>query len=507
MNTCFPIKPNNHSSGHAEPVPKYPFPISEDYLKEIFHDCVDLFSQSVSIPAASPYTISIYWMDGLIDNALFSEQILRPLTDPDCWNSCPTAQTLFSYIASGLLRGTGLRTVASMDALVGELLAGHCALLFPNTDSVICFDVRSINMRAISEPSLEKTVKGAKEAFIESMKVNVTLLRRKLQSPKLKVISLKVGRKSNTPVSILYIEGVAKAETVEQVQENLSALDIDGLITCGYLEQYLVSSPRSLFPQLLHTERPDTFTAMLLEGRVGILTEGIPVGFLVPAPLSRFMQVSEDSAQQYWVASMLTFIRYVALLLATLLPAVYVAISMYHQEMIPTQMLSSMIEAKQKVPFSTGVEVLGMLISFELLQEAGLRLPNPVGDTVSIIGALIVGQAAVEAHIVSPIAVIIVAFSSISACILPCQDLSAAVRVLRLSCVLLAMGSGMFGVAALSGLLIWYLCTVETYGVCYLAPFVDDTWHGWVRSLFRRPLRRNRFRDQFASGFDNRRTK
>ena len=493
--------------GHEPSVPKYPFPVSDAYLREIFHDCVDLFSQTVTIPAPSPYSITLYWMDGLVDNIVLAEDILRPLTDPDRLFSAATPQALFTCIAGGQLYGTGLKLCHSTDVVVSELLVGHCVILFPHTADCIAFDVRSVNMRSISEPTLEKTVKGAKEAFIESMKVNITLLRRKLQTPKLKVVTLKVGRKSSTPVSIIYIEGVAKEDTVQRLRQNLDTLDIDGLITCGYLEQYLVSSPRSLFPQLLHTERPDTFTAMLLEGRVGLLTEGIPVGFLVPAPLSRFMQVSEDSAQQFWVASMLTFIRYAALLLATLLPAIYVAISMYHQEMIPTQMLSSMIEAKQKVPFSTGVEVLGMLISFELLQEAGLRLPNPVGDTVSIIGALIVGQAAVEAHIVSPIAVIIVAFSSISACILPCQDLSAAIRILRLSCVLIAMGTGMFGVAALSGLLIWYLCTMESYGVCYLAPFVDDSWHGWVRSLFKRPLWRNRFRDKFAAGYDNRRSK
>ena len=201
---------------------------------------------------------------------------------------------------------------------------------------------------------------------------------------------------------------------------------------------------------------------MLLEGRVGILVDGLPVGFVVPATLSRFMQVTEDTAQHFAVASMLVMLRYIALLAGLLLPGLYVAIALYHQEMIPTELLTSVIDAKQKVPFSTSIEVIGMLIAFELLQEAGLRLPSPVGDTVSIIGALIVGQAAVDARVVSPIAVIIVAFSGISSYTLPSQDLASAVRLGRFAMVIAAALAGIFGVTALFLLGIHHLCTIES---------------------------------------------
>lgn len=492
---------------HPQDKPEYPYPITKEYIEEIFHDCSDLMFRSISLPTNFPCEIEICWIDGLVGNITLAEDVLRPLTNSQRIGTFTDITQVYDHIAHGAVYAGCINERTSTDDVIRDMLAGHCALLFTDTCPTITFDVRSTNMRSISESTLEKTVKGAKEAFIESMKVNNTLMRRKLLTPKLKITMSRIGRKSNTPVSVLYIEGVAKEDVVQQVNQQLASIDIDGLITAGYLEQYIVSNPHSMFPQLLHTERPDTFASMLLEGRVGILIDGIPVGFAVPAPISRFMQVSEDTAQHFIVSSLLVLLRYTALIIATLLPGIYVAISMYHQEMIPTQILSSMIEAKQKVPFTTAAEVVGMLIAFELLQEAGLRLPNPVGDTVSIIGALIVGQAAVDARIVSPIAVIIVAFSSISSYTLPCQDLSGSVRVIRLLCVLAAMIGGMFGVAALMAILIWYLCTMETYGVSYMVPFVDDGWHGWVRSLIRRPLWRNKFRDRFASGFDNRRSK
>ena len=204
---------------------------------------------------------------------------------------------------------------------------------------------------------------------------------------------------------------------------------------------------------------------------------------------------------------MLVLLRYTALVTALLLPALYVAIAMYHQEMIPTQMLTSVINAKQQVPFTTAIEVLGMLAAFELLQEAGLRLPNPVGDTVSIIGALIVGQAAVDARVVSPIAVIIVAFSGISSYTMPSRDLASAIRLLRFANVLAAAMGGIFGVATALALTVWHLCTIESYGTSYLHPFVDDSGDGWLHSLLRLPLWKEKFRDRKIAGFDRRKQK
>ena len=230
----------------------------------------------------------------------------------------------------------------------------------------------------------------------------------------------------------------------EELQSRLERIDLDGLMNTGDLEEYLLekSSP---FPQLLATERPDRFAMELLQGRAGLLVDGLPLGFLLPATLAETLRVPEDTAAHYTVASVLTLLRYLALFLSVLLPALYVAVTMYHQEMVPTRLLLSIIQSKQDVPFSTAGETLGMLVAFELLQEAGLRLPATIGQSVSIIGALIVGQSAVEAKVISPVVVIVVAIAGITGYTMPNQDMAAALRLCRFGMVILSVGLGLFG--------------------------------------------------------------
>lgn len=482
-------------------------PISKAYLEEIFHDCSDFMVREICIGEIPTLPLWVCWIDGLTSGSNISADILRPLTSPQRFEFVADYSQAFREIYKGAVHNFNAKAYTKTDDVVSDLLSGSCVLIFDSLRKAIAFEVRSTFMRSVDQSTLEKSIKGSKEAFIENIRVNTCLVRRKLKTPRLKNLNHTVGKKSDTYVSILYIEGVAKSDTIDAVNKQLSQIDIDGLLVPGYLEQYLTNRPRSPFPQLLHTERPDTFCSMLLEGRVGILVDGLPVGFLVPAPLSQFMLVTEDTAQHFAVASMLVLLRYVALLVGLLLPGLYVAVAMYHQEMIPTEMLSSVITAKQQVPFSTAMEVIGMLIAFELLQEAGLRLPNPVGDTVSIIGALIVGQAAVDARVVSPIAVIIVAFSGISSYTMPSQDLASAIRILRFGLVLSATAGGIFGFTAFLTLIIWHLCTIDSYSVSYLHPFVDGGRQGWLRSLIRRPLWNDQFRDKKIAGLDLRKQK
>ena len=488
----------NNTSDKSETIPS----LSLKEVQGIFLDCSDFMIREVYVGEQKEWAVWLCWIDGLASGTDISDTILRPLTDPARFEHCTDYAHVYREIYKGAVHNFTAETITDSPALAEELLNGSCGLIFPKLRKAISFEVRSTFMRSVDRSTLEKSVKGSKEAFIENIRVNTALVRRKLKTPKLKTQTLTIGEKSDTYLTILYIDGAARRDTVLQVQNRLSKLDIDGLLVPGYLEQYIVDSPRSPFPQLLHTERPDTFASMLLDGRVGIMVDGLPVGFVIPATLSRFMQVMEDTAQHFAVASALVLLRYIALFAALLLPGLYVAIAMYHQEMIPTELLTSVIDAKQKVPFSTAVEVIGMLIAFELLQEAGLRLPNPVGDTVSIIGALIVGQAAVDARVVSPIAVIIVAFSGISSYTLPSQDLASAIRILRFLTVLAAALAGIFGVSLLFTLIIWYLCTMESYGIAYMHPFVDNNGNGWLRSVLRFPLWKDLYRDQKIAGFD-----
>ena len=338
--------------------------------------------------------------------------------------------------------------------------------------------------------SIAALLLGAKDAFVESVRVNTALLRRRVGKPSLKLWETMLGSETKTRVDILYIEGEAPPEQVERIKARLSLPDIPAVLAAGDVEQYLAGTPRGIFPQVIHTERPDRFVLGLARGKIGVLCDGLPIGFLLPAALPDMLRVQEDRARHAAVATALVLLRYLALFLSLALPALYVAIAMYHQEMIPYKLLQNVIDSKQSVPFSTAAETLGMLLSFELLQEAGIRLPDPVGQTVSVIGALIVGQSAVEAKVLSPIVIIVVAMAGIAGYAQPSQELGAAIRLWRVALVLGAVVLGLYGVMAGLMLLLWQLCDTENLGVSYLSPLTDSRPGSLRRAFLRPPLRK-----------------
>ena len=407
---------------HPRRLPFHPLPLTADSLKQLFSDCADFECRAVCLGLDPERTVTVCWLDGMVAGDLVAEDIIRPLTSAPRQRDAASPADALARVLSGAVYSHAARLRDTLDQVAEDLNHGCCALLPEGAGQAVCFEVRSACVRAVAEPTLEKSLKGAKDAFVETLRTNTALVRRRLATPGLKLKELSVGRRSHTRVALLYLEGVAAPETVEELRRRLESLDVDALTATGILEEALIDAPHSPFPQLLHTERPDRFAQYLLEGRAGVLVDGLPIGLVAPVTLADFMRVTGDSCNHYLIATALTLLRWLALGLSMLLPALYVAVALYHQEMIPTRLLLSVIEAKQNVPFSTALEILGMLISFELLQEAGLHLPNPIGDTVSIIGALIVGQSAVEARVVSPIAIIVVAFAGIAGYTLPSQD-------------------------------------------------------------------------------------
>ena len=490
---------------HPEKNPKYPGPLTPEGLTSVFTGCGDYETREV-MPGLLPGfgRVTLCWLDGLVDGTAVSEDVLRPLTDLGRTISAHSPEQLMEILERGAAYSYTVRRRDTLDGVVSDLVNGFCVLLFA-TGAALSFETRTRLSRSVGEPSIEKAIKGGKDAFVELLRTNTSLVRRKLRTPELKVTQTVVGRLSGTGVALLYIEGVARQEIVSEAQRRIGDIDIDGLLAAGDLEEYIVDSPNSPLPQLLHTERPDTFAIHLLDGRVGILVDGLPVGFLLPADLAAFLRVPEDSAMHFSVASLLTLLRWIALGLSLLLPAAFVAISMYHQEMLPVKLLLSMTAAKQNVPFSVATEVVAMLLAFELLQEAGLRLPDPVGQTASIIGALIVGQSAVEARVVSPIAVIVVALSGISGYTMPSQDFGSAIRLARLLLVAVAAALGLYGVITAFALLVWYTAGLESFGQAYTAPFTGSDAGALARVLLKRPNRANKLRAAHLAGRNRRR--
>ena len=483
---------NAHTAAEKEffPNPK----ISLESIKNTFANCDDFAFREVW-PGDRPISgISICWLDGMVSGDAVSEQVIKPLTDPQRFPIAGDLSECMELIVHGGIYSHAVKERSSLDDVISDIVSGYCALIFDSAARAITFEVKTSNSRSISEPTIEKTVKGSKDAFVETLRTNTSLIRRKLRTPDLKICQYSVGRRSSTQVAVLYLDSIANSRIVSEAKLRIQSIDIDGITAAGSIEQYIVDCPRSPFPQLLHTERPDKLASELLSGRVGIIADGLPLAFITPATLSQFMRVGEDRSQHFLVASVLTLLRWLSMFLTILLPAALVAISMYHQEMIPFKLMTSMIDAKQQVPFSVAIEVLSMLVAFGLLQEAGVRLPNPVGDTVSIIGALIVGQSAVEARVVSPVAVIVVATAGICGFTQPSQDLSAALRLIRLITVLLAIALGMYGIMLGAALFIWHLCTLESCSISYTAPLSDGGLINSLKTFVQLPLWRDKRR-------------
>jgi len=490
----------NKSLLSVSPASVLPVPPSSTALRGIFSDCVDFQMRELRLGLDPEKRVSICWLEGLVSAETVTEDVIRPLTNlarlPD---DADSRQSLTRILAGAVYNCSACRR-EKIDDVVADLTHGSCALLFDGAGQAVCFETRSECARAVGEPTLEKSIKGARDAFVETLRVNTALVRRRLCTPRLKIRERSLGRSTGTRVAVLYLEGRADPAVVSELCRRLDGIDAEGVLATGILEESLSDAPRSPFPQLLHTERPDRFAQYLLDGRVGVLADGLPIGLAGPVNFADFMRVAGDSSNNYLISTALTFLRWLALMLSLLLPALYVAVALYHQEMIPTRLLLSIIEAKQRVPFSTALEVIGMLLSFELLQEAGLHLPNPIGDTVSIIGALIVGQSAVEARVVSPIAIIVVAFAGIAGYTLPSQDLGSAVRLLRLGLVLAAVAAGLFGVGAVLCLVLLHLAGIDSFGQNYTAPLSDGKAFPLTRLLLRAPQREKQAPDRRRKG-------
>ncbi len=414
--------------------------------------------------------LDVLFLDGVCAGGEIAELILRPLA---AMQAPLDARALLEHLVQGSVYCATVRRAEGPAEAAELLVGGWCALIPPEGGCAVCFEVKTPVRRSPSPPESENTVKGAKDAFTETLRINTSLLRRHLQTTQLRLAAAGVGSCARTAVTVCWIEGVTDPSLVARLQARLRSIRTEGFLSPAAVEESVTGARATAFPLLQYTERTDTFCQGLLSGQAGLLVDGLPLGYLLPVCLGRLMTSPEDRAVDYVSATCLRILRYAALLCALALPAVYVAMAEFHQEMIPTSLLLAIIESKRDVPFPTLLEVLGLLAAFELLQEAGLHLPQAIGTAVSIIGGLVVGTAAVDARLVSPAALIVTASSGICGFTLPSRDLSDAVRVWRFALTALAGYAGLFGAAAGFVLLGIHLSGLTSLGVGYLAPFSD----------------------------------
>ncbi len=466
-------------------------------LKKILHHGTnaDVVIREFDIPTIPETRASIIFIDSLASRDTIDFAILQPLMLIANLNDGKTDDRL-EMVKRRLLPGNQVTEVDNLRAVTEDVLSGATCLLIEESDIALSIETRSWEHRSIDKPSAEMVVRGPQEAFNETLKSNLALIRRRMRTPDLISEMLKVGTLSRVDCAVLYIEGLTNPELVDEVKRRILETKADHIQDTGILEQFIEEKPYVLAPQTISTERPDRMAAFLAEGYVGIMLDGSPFGLVLPATFWSLLQSAEDYFLRWPFGAFLRAIRTLALILAIFLPAIYLALTNFHPEMIPTDLLLAIAASREKVPFPTAVEVLIMEISIELIREAGVRIPGVIGPTLGIVGALILGQAAVAASIVSPILVVIVAITALGAFAVPNFNMAFAIRLYRFVYVLLAAALGFYGVAIGVFIQLTTYVNLKSFGVPYMSPVAPYT-RSSGDALFRYPVWKSEIRPSF----------
>ncbi|MCL6632816.1 MAG: spore germination protein [Alicyclobacillus herbarius] len=433
--------------------------------------------------------VAIYFAN-IVNRETSNEAIFRPLMKPP------------STAARSRLRGRALREVIVKEVLhheevylrkdlikvVEDILRGNTVVLVQHCDEVIVIATRRVPQRNPDQPETEQVIRGARDGFVEQLSTNITLLRYRLQTPNLRVKMMTIGQLTKTKVAVCYIEGVARPVLVQEVLDRLKSIETDSVLDAGTLEQFIEDNHWSPFPQVQNSERPDKCVASLLEGRVVILTDATPFSLIVPAVFVQFNQTMDDYSERWLMSSLIRFVRLVALIFSFIFPSLYVAIIAFNPELIPTKFAVAVAGGRAGVPFPAVIEVLLMEVSMEVLREATLRLPQQVGGALSIVGVLIIGQAAVAAGFASPITVVIIALTTIGSFATPAYNAAIALRILRFVLTILAGLFGLYGVVVGLILVSNHMLSLRSFGIPYLSPVVPLNWEGLKDALIRAPL-------------------
>lgn len=435
------------------------------------------------------YKAFIVYIDGLVDATSINDFILNPLMLKNYANQNASPQiiseaiannisvrkvkkfSIVDYIYECLLPQNNIKKVNNFDDLVRDVNSGNCALFIDTIDFAFNIDIKKFFQRSISEPKNEPSVRGSQEAFVENLRTNTSMIRRNINNENLVIENIVLGKSNKNNCAICYIKNIANSSLVAETKFRLNNIDVDYILSCSELEQLLKDNPETTLPEILSTERVDKTCAHLLQGRVIIIYNGSPYALILPVTIFDFIASPEDVNLNYHFSNLLKLLRGLAFFITLLLPGLYLAITIYHRELIPTELLYSIVATRVNVPFPIVLEVLMMELSFELIREAGLRVPSPLGSTVGIVGALVLGEAAVSANIVSPILIIIIAITAISSFAIPDFSLGFHLRLARFSYILLGSLCGFLGIGVGIFIYILTLTSLKSFGVPYLAPY------------------------------------
>lgn len=426
------------------------------------------------------------YLDGMSAQQTLNLVILPTLMSKDACDGLSEKATV-DYLIENVLPVHGIKKANSFNDIILQVLGGVSALFVDGCEECILLETRGYDKRSVESPKTETVVRGPQEGFTEDLRTNITLIRRIVKNENLVTEMMLIGTTSHENCAVLYVDGIANMQVVEEVKKRLKSIKAGLVLGDGMIEQLIEDNTFMLFPQLISTERPDRTASFLMEGQVVIISNGSPFALAAPITFFRLFHTSEDMAVRWPTSNFLRLIRLFGLFCATFLPGLYVAITLYHIEMIPTELLLSIARSKEQVPFPTILEVLMMEVAFELIREGGIRVPSVIGQTLGIVGALILGQAAVSAGLVSPMLVIVVSITGLGSFAIPNYSLSLTVRIVRFAFIFAGALLGFYGLSLMGIVLITLACSMKSFGVPYFAPVAPKTKES-RDVIFRQPL-------------------
>ncbi|RED60229.1 spore germination protein [Cohnella lupini] len=454
-------------------------------LRALFGNSSDFVVREITI--RSGQNVALFYLDGMIDQKMLQEVVIASLMDRS-----PPEMTSLVEIGNTVLNVGAVTSPADMEEAALLIMSGSLLLLMNQEKDALSIALPGWEERSITESKTQTVVRGPQDSFTETLRTNTTLVRRRIKDTRIRLTGMKVGRITKTDVALMYLEGVADNRLIRQLEERLGNARLDQVLEGQYLEELLLEQRQStIFPTLYNSDRPDTIAAGIMEGKIAIFIDGTPFVLLVPSLFVDFLQSAEDYYQPILYSNLIRIMRYIAVTICILAPAIYISLTTFHQDMLPTQMLLSLAAQREGVPFPAFIEALIMEVTFEILREAGVRMPRTIGQAVSIVGTIVIGQAAVEAGVVSAVLVIVVSITAITSFVIPAYAMSIPIRILRFAFMCLAASFGAFGVTIGILVLLVHLCSLRSFGVPYMSPIAPFDSKEQSDAIFRFPFRKS----------------
>lgn len=475
------------------------------YIDELYKESADVVKRKFPVGEKKNIWTYILFIDNMSSSTTIETTVVHSLitnirlTKPDITD---LSGDIFEALIDGGITSPDIREATDFDDINVSIMSGDTALFVDGYDKVLIVSTRGFASRGVQSADTEIVVQGSKEAFSEGLRTNTVLIRRRIRDTNLIVKQLRVGKRSQTDVAIVYLNDVVRQDVLSLAVERINKIDIDAILDVGYIEQFIEDDWASPFPQGQITERPDKAASAILEGRIVIVVDNSPFVLIIPTTLNCFFQSPEDYYQRFEIMSFTRVIRYIASIIAVTLPGLYLAVALYNPSMIPTEIMFKMTSARENVPFPTVIEILIMDIAFELLREAGIRLPTAIGSTMGVVGGIIIGQAAVEAGLVSPIVVIIIALTGVCGFAIPNVSLVSGIRLTKYLIIFLSAMLGLFGFWLAAILILIHLASLKSFGFPYLYPFVSGETNNYTDlkdSIIRMPVFTMKKRPIFAN--------